>query len=199
MNATYDAGSEDVQKFLLTLIDPEAWDRAVWRGCAYFFQEGQPPRLAFMFQHAEAGREIFAGLRALLGPDDEESLLRICIIEGRFVGNSNAYAVNVGANHRNVYRHFGLSKETIAHETFGKWMRFHRMNPRTLDLLRFFKHLFKRFGVYKLIPAVVRGQSAYPIDELGILKRDLIFRKQTDIRPHDDEDALALEEDFSTP
>jgi hypothetical protein len=194
-----DQSIEDVQKFLLTLIDPGIWDRAVWDGCAYFFQDGQPPRLAFMFRQAEAGREVFAGLRSLLGRDDEEALLRICIIEGRFVGNDNAYAMNVGANHPNIYRHFDLSEEIIARVAFGKWMRFHRMNPKTLDPLRVFKHLFKRFGVYKLIPSVVRGQSAYPIDELGILKRDLIFRKQSDIRPHDDEDALALEEDFPTP
>jgi hypothetical protein len=147
-----------------------------------------------MFKQEDAAREVFAGLRALVGPDDEESLLRICIIEGRFEGNDNAYAVSVGPDYANVYRHFGLSDEEIGTGRYLKQFRFLRISPQSLAPLNNFKHLFRRFGVFKLMPAIVSGISAYPIDELGILKRDIVLRKRSDIRPDNDEDALALDE-----
>jgi hypothetical protein len=186
--------NEEAQKFLLGLIEPDVWDRAVWRGCAFFFAEGQPPWMAFMFDREEGGREIFAGLRALVGSDDEESLLRICIIEGRYVGNDNAYAASVGPHYKNVLRHFGLSEEEISSERFFTLSRIHRMNPRSLEPLNLFKRLFAQFGVFRLMPAVVTGNSCYPIDELGILKHDLVLRKQSEVRPEGDIDALALKE-----
>jgi hypothetical protein len=97
--------NEELQKFLLNLIELKVWDRAVWRGCSFIFDEGQPPIAALMFQHKEAAQEVFAGLRALVRPGDEESLLRISIIEGRFDRNDNAYAMNVGPNYINIRRH----------------------------------------------------------------------------------------------
>jgi hypothetical protein len=186
--------NEDVQKFLLGLIEPEVWDRAVWIGCAFIFDEGQPPIMAFIFQRAESAREVFAGLRAFVGPDDEESLLRICIIEGRFDGNDSAYGVSVGPNYANVLRHFGQTDETIDTDHSFTLSRFLRMTPKTLDPLKKFKNLFQRFGVFTLMPAVASGNSVTPFDEIGIVKRNLVLRKQSDIRYDNDEDAVALQE-----
>jgi hypothetical protein len=76
---------------------------------------------------------------------------------------------------------------------------FLRISPRTLENLNHFKRLYQRFGVYKLMPAVVSANSLTPFDELGILKRDLILRKQSDVRPDDDEDASALRENSPKP
>ncbi|HEV3208839.1 MAG TPA: hypothetical protein VGY91_01130 [Chthoniobacterales bacterium] len=146
-----------------------------------------------MFQHKEAAQEVFAGLRALVRPDDEESLLRISIIEGRFDGNDNAYAMNVGPNYINIRRHFGLSDDATG-ERYLFNRSFLRISPRTLEHLNHFKRLYRRFGVYKLMPAVVSANLLTPFDELRILKYDLILRKQSDVRPDDDEDALALKE-----
>ena len=186
--------NEEAQKFLLGLIEPDVWDRAVWRGCAFFFAGGQPPWMALMFDREEGGREVFAGLRALVGPDDEESLLRICIVEGRYNGNDNAYAASVGPNCQNVLRHFGLSEEEISSERSLTLSRIHRMNPRSLEPLNLFKQFFKRFGVFKFMPAVVTGNSCRPIEELGILKHDLVMRKQFEVQLENDIDAPMLKE-----
>ena len=122
----------------------------------------------------------------------KDRFLRICIIEGRFKGNDNAYAVNVGPNYTNIRRHFGLSDDATG-ERYVYHRSFLRITPRTFEPINHFKHLFKRFGVYKLMPAVVSANSLTPLDELGILKRDLALRKQFDVRSDDDEDANAFD------
>jgi hypothetical protein len=185
---------EDAQEFLVNLIEPEVWDRAVWRGVAFLWQEGQPPSLAFMFADDQNAREIFAGLRAKVGAEDEEELLRICIIQGSFDGNDRAYCVNIGPNFHNVLRHFGHAPEIDPSETHYSLSRFLRINPRSLEPLTEFKRRFQRFGSCRVIPSVVVGGTITPLDELGILKRELVFRNQSDIQQND-EDAIALKKE----
>ena len=106
--------------------------------------------------------------------------------------------MNVGPNHINIRRHFGLSDDASG-ERYLFSRSFLRMSPRNLEYLNHFKRLYQRFGVYKLMPAVVSANSLTPFDELGILKHDLILRKQSDVRPDDDEDILALKENSPRP
>jgi len=68
------------------------------------------------------------------------------------------------------------------------------MNPRSLEPLNLFKQFFKRFGVFKFMPAVVTGNSCRPIEELGILKHDLVMRKQFEVQLENDIDAPMLKE-----
>jgi hypothetical protein len=55
----------------------------------------------------------------MVGQEDEECLLGICIIEGRFEGNDQAYAVSVGPHYANVLKcRFGLSEEEFETQRF---------------------------------------------------------------------------------
>jgi hypothetical protein len=104
--------NEEVQKFLLSLIEPEVWSRAVWRGCAFLFDEGRPPIMVFLFQHKEAG-QAFADLRGVHWSSRPTIASAYLHYRGRFKKNDNAYAVNVGPNCTNIHHHFGLSDDAI--------------------------------------------------------------------------------------
>jgi hypothetical protein len=79
-------------------------------------------------------------------------------------------------------------------ETHYSLSRFLRINPRSLETLTEFKRRFQRFGSCRVIPSVVVGETTAPLDELGILKRELVFRNQSDIQQND-EDAIALKKE----
>jgi hypothetical protein len=183
--------NENAQEFLLTLIEHRIWDRAQWRGCAFFWDECQPPNLAFIFENEQAAKQIFAGLRSKVTADDEEELVRICTIEGSFDSNENAYGVSIGPNFFHVLTHFGEPAEDLNKDKYLTLCRFLRMNPSSLSPLREFKRKYNQFGSCKIVPSIAPSGSLKPFEELSIVKHELIFRKQEEIRP-DDEDAISL-------
>ena len=70
--------------------------------------------------------------------------------------------------------------------------RFHRMNPpRDSKNLKEFKDRFKHFKSYSLIPCVSNdGNNIEVIEGFEIIKKNIEFRKYSDIKTKDDIDSV---------
>lgn len=179
---------EEANQFLLSLIDLEAWNAAKWMATGFFVAVGSPlpPFLLVVFRNESAARDIFAGLRAKVGRDDEEELIRVSIVEGTFHGNPNAYAVNLGPDIKNVLKHFGVESPRDGYEDFLLLSRRNRMTPsRPSKSLALFKQQYLKTGRYYLMPGFAPGGQLRPVEELKIEKRSILFRRKEDISSGD--------------
>ena len=184
----------EARRFLVSLIDIYAWNAAKWKATGFFVAVGSPlpPFLILVFTHAEPAGELFAGLRSMVGQDDEEELLRVCIVEGGFHNNPHSYAVKIGPNVGNVLKHFQFEPSEGDYEDFLAMNRINRMNPSgPSQNLALFKEQFQRTGEYFLMPGRYQGENLGPINGLKIKKRSIFFRRKEDILPRDlDTDVL---------
>jgi hypothetical protein len=186
--------SEEANRFLLSLIDVDAWNAAKWNATGFVLVVRSPlaPFLLIVFTHAEPAREVFAGLRSKVGQDDEDELLRVSIVEGNFYGNPHAYAVNIGVNVENVLKHFQVEPPEQGYETFVALSRIHHMNPSgPSQNLALFKEQFRKTGAYFLMPGLYERGQLSPIEGLKIKKRSILFRRKEDIS-HGDFDVGVL-------
>jgi hypothetical protein len=175
--------NEDVNRFLLSLINVEDWNAAKWKATGFVVTVGSqtPPSLVVVFTHEDPAREVFAGLRAKVGQDDEEELLRVCIIEGTFYDNQPSYTVSIGPDIGNVMKHFNVDVSE-KDEDFVALARVNRMKAPS-QLLGSFKESYRKTGTYFLMPSYFHAGSFVPIDGLRIKKRSIIFRRKEDIVP----------------
>jgi hypothetical protein len=140
-----------------------------------------------VFTHEGPAREVFAGLREKVGQDDEEELLRACIVEGTFHDNQPSYTVGIGPSVENVLKHFGVSENY--EDSVGLLARVNRMKAPS-QLLGSFKESYRKVGTYFLMPGYLQGESLAVIAGLRIKKRSLIFRRKEDILPGDEDSFL---------
>ena len=185
--------NEEVNRFLLSLIDIGAWNACKWMatGCVAFEGTSIPPFLVIVFRNEESAQDLFAGLRAKVGQDDEDELIRVSIVEGTFHGNPDAYAAQIGPNIEHVFKRFEVEPPSQGYDQFFAMNRINCMNPsgpsRSLAL---FKEQFRKTGSYFLMPGATRDGELSPIDELKIKKHSILFRRKEDISAGDLDSAV---------
>lgn len=162
-----------------SLIDTALWDQARWRGVGYFtIGSGNPPALGLLFESAAPARAIFERWRARLGQRDTNDELYIGIVRD---------LPNAPRMHYRVLITSGLSGlDTMPGELTAVSARIKTMTPSTQVNLERFIRAYARFGVYWLVPAVLKP-SGEPdlLAELAIMKRHLSVKLARDVGTND--------------
>ncbi|MGX7742768.1 hypothetical protein [Rhodopseudomonas parapalustris] len=168
-----------------SVIDVHAWDKAGWKGISYFQAgPGNPPGMAFMFENEEAGRKIFERWRQRFGNRDESDDIYISVIRRLIDQPETHYVVLVAS--RLPDRGESESNETIVMST-----RSMTMTPDSSVNLEQFLRMHRAYGMYFILPAIIRNGKPELITELALAKRGLSIKDAASVREHDVE-MLAL-------
>lgn len=167
----------------VNLLNAELWMKANWQGVTFLMDpfDAGPPRVAFGFLDADAGRAAFADLLEKVGPDDAEGRLRIAFIEGPIQGKLNpAYTITAGP-----YIHDAAQKagERVG-DALQMWLKIfigHVRVPRNSPGLDFFKAAYARHRRCRIVPTG-RYEQPDPESPLGIWKTDIVIRYAAEIR-----------------
>lgn len=167
-----------------SVIDVHLWDRARWRGAAYFWYGPQvPPVLALMFEDRDAAEKIFFRWRERFGAVDKDEAIHVAIIRGTSETNPADYKILVTSS---------LPGEEVKGMGPIAFIGRHTtMTPATSENLDRFLAMQAKAVAYLLIPAIYSGNEAEPLIDLRILKRRLFVRNAADVGPSDIE-AMAL-------
>jgi hypothetical protein len=188
----------DVGMFLTTFIDPTLWDKAVWAGCVYLHDPNlrEPPALGLFFRNTDAAEQIFIGWRKRLGRLDKYNELRISIIEGDAPGKPpGGYTVHIGSNVENIYRRADDEGIDIPKPHVMIVSRTHDMTPAPGSTnLAVFRRRFEQFGSFLLVPVIQEDGGFVTGEGLAIHKRDIEFRKLSDIKSKNDPDSYLVPE-----
>lgn len=172
------------ERRISSLIDLPVWDAAGWCGCGQMWSEDEDdaPCLLLLFKDPAAGRQIFEGLRARLGPVDREGELRIAILRGLHVSNPSAYGVTIGQNLDLLDR---LEPPATNRQMLVVTRRQVMMpsDPRNLDE---FLRRMRRTGACFLMPAgYVEGREPDVIFDVPIATSHLRVRNAWEIGVND--------------
>lgn len=179
--------------FVQSFIDSPTWDAAGWFGTAFLYAKdlSMPPAMALLYADGNAARRIFEGLKARLGERDEYEELRVAIVEGDIKGMAPGYSVHIGSDIEHVLARAKAEGHPMAAPDLAfTESRIHRMNPPpTSPNLEMFKKSYARHGFYGLMAGVGDGpDSVTPprvLKDLGIVKREIVFRRVEDIGDKD--------------
>jgi hypothetical protein len=168
-----------------SVIDVPAWDQAHWMG-TLFVQIGPPriPGIAFIFRSVVAARKIFERWRARFGSTDEHEEIHLAIIRHLPKQNPYHYVVLVTSKVSESDRQ-DRSKSTITANTS---MTMTPDNPANLEK---FLDAYREFGAFLVMPAVIENGVPRAMQELSILKRQIIVKDAVSVGEHDIE-AMAL-------
>ena len=161
-----------------SVIDYNLWNKAGWKGTLYAsYGPNVPPVVGLLFTDRDAARSIFERWRERFGMADRKDAIYLSII--RDVSNANPA-------HYNVLITSGLNPSEV-HKPGGAMVlsRFNRMHPDTDTNLRRFLTDYEKAGVYLLMPAVMEGGKSQLLNDIAILKRNLIVKSARDVGPHD--------------
>jgi SEFIR domain len=188
----------DVGMFLTTFINLTMWDKAVWAGCVYVHDRDlrEPPTLGLLFRDADAAEQIFIEWRKRLGRFDKYNELRISIIEGDAPGKpAGGYTVHIGSNVENIYRRADAEGIDIPKPHVMIVSRTHYMTPTPESTnLAVFRRRFEQFGSFLLAPVIQREGHIITGESLAIHKREIEFRKLSDIKSKNDPDSYLVPE-----
>lgn len=175
----------------ISLIRLPLWDRAKWRGTGFMVDpSGQrPPLLALLYEHGEAGAEIFAQWRQEMGKHDEQERLRVVIIRGVDRQRPHAYRVVVTANLNVLAK--GRAKQ------FGIISRHCETDPTSDQNLNMFIESHCRVGAYFLGHAQLPANGVFTAPTSGtyLLKREFTVRQAWEIGEHDPDSAAIHPDD----
>jgi len=175
--------------FISTPIDIETWDKAIWRGAAFLLDptnEG-PPCFLLPFANEKAAIKIFKDWNAFYGKEDKDNEIRIALIEGEIPGESQGYSIHISPNIDRVIERVEKmgTKETSLIMSIS---RIQRANPTDdFKMYNMFKSQFKVHKAYLLAPVIVDEKLGRmkPLIDLGIMKKDIIFKSVDDIDEND--------------
>jgi hypothetical protein len=173
---------EHSQMQTVSLIRLSLWDRAKWRGTAFFCvpDNAAPPLLAPVFDDATASGEIFRLWHEDLGDRDEKERLRVTIIRGVNKNQPYSYRVVFNVNPDAALRDSGTGLAVMV-------ARVHTMEPSSHENLdRFIEH-FRSFGIYGLAHCTLDSDATGPdlVDSHIIAKREVFIRDAWKIGPND--------------
>ena len=118
--------------------------------------------------------------------------MRLSIVEGDVPGYAPGYTMHISANRDNILRRTDDLGLNVPNEQVAVLSRMLRMNPEPgSQNLEAFKHAFHRFGCFKLCPAVA-GPNGVKLLPFSVLKKEMLFRHVSDIKPEDDMDGSIL-------
>lgn len=171
-----------------SLLDPAKFDAADWLGVGLMVDlNGQlPPCLGLFFQNIEPGKQMFLDWRDRLGDEDRFEELRISVIEGEIPGRESGYTVNVTSDPDGLRRRAIADGREFDFTSFALISKSHRMTPAPgSPNLRRFKAAYARHRKYTLMPMQMAGGGYEPLWDLGILKKQILFRRASDIGQDD--------------
>lgn len=180
--------------FISGFIDVELWDEAGWKGVAFLHDYAfkKPSSLGILFINKEMAIKIFKGWEKRLGKEDEFNELRISFVEGDVPGEQYGYYVHINSYPENIVKRVKSNDVDFNLDLMMLVSRIHRMNPsRNSKNLQEFKDRFRHFNSYTLIPCVLRnGNQIEVIEGLEITKKNVEFRKYSDIKSKNDLDSV---------
>jgi hypothetical protein len=174
--------------YIVSPIDIELWNAAMWRGTVFLWEEDALPVLCVGFLHEGPARKIFEQWRQKYGEIDRLEDIRVSIVEGPVHGEEG-YSVHIGPNHESVMKQLKeLEHELDGRKVFFTISRIQRMTPKPGSrFLEIFKQEFIKHKRYILAPAIISedGVRMEPFLELGIEKTVVHFRNVSDLGEND--------------
>jgi hypothetical protein len=163
-----------------SVIDVHLWNRAEWTGAAYgVAHPNAPPFMALMFKNRDAAVKVFERWRERFGSADVEEAIHIGIVRHFSTEHPAHYGMVITSE---------PPKDSRDSRVAMMASRSLLMEPTDDINLRNFLDLYKKAGVYLLMPALLTpGQTPQFINGLYILKRTLHVKMAVDIGPHDAE------------
>lgn len=176
--------------FVSTPIDIETWDKAIWRGAAFLLdpQNTAPPCFLLPFVKEKYAVKIFKDWIALFGEEDKYEELRIAIVEGEIPGEEKGYTVHITPNYDHVAIRMEEAGMKFDESLVLSISRMQRAIPKdNFKMLNMFKSHYKIQKKYFLLPAILDEENNMikPIFELGIIKKEIIFRHVDEINEGD--------------
>jgi hypothetical protein len=183
--------------FIATPIDVEMWDKAHWRGAAFYMDPtGQEiPYFLLPFMKEKPAKQIFSDWKSMYGDEDENDEIRIAIIEGEIPKMSTGYSINISPNIDRVIDRMIKTGIEPEEGMILSISRTQRANPTdNFKIYNLFKSQYNVHKKYILAPAVIdeKKGTIKPFFELGILKKNLIFKNVSEIERNDPENAVFL-------
>lgn len=180
--------------FVSGFIDLKLWNKAGWKGVAYMhdYENKEPPYMGLLFSDKEIAIKIFQGWLKRLGEYDSFNELRISIVEGDVKGEPYGYYVHISSYPENIVKRVESEKKDFKVDLMMLVSRIHRMNPSpSSQNLNIFKERFNLFNSFSLIPGVLHKDNKIEIIEgFRILKKNIEFRKYSDIKSINDLDSV---------
>jgi hypothetical protein len=175
------------------------WAEARWSATTFQWHPTSeaPPIMGLVFDHAEAGKEIFREAERQMNHKDRFEEIRISIIEGPVPGQEHrpGYSVHICADPDALAAHATFEDFVVDPNIvpfLGQWNR-HYPIPGQPSLLARFKEEFRKHKEFMLAPVTRRADGKLYSDPLlGIIKNTIHFRQLSDITTPEDPDAAAL-------
>lgn len=181
--------------FITSMIDIEAWNKAVWRGAGFVLGYMLLPALLLPFANEKYAIKIFEDWIKIIGRDDKKEDIRIALVEGDVPGEASGYYVVVGNNIDEAMKRAEKGGFSADETMILNVSRIIRANPRdNFQSFNYFKEAYHQYGEYMLMPAVLNEKTGEikPLPQYGIHKKQLIYRHISDITEND-QDAILLQ------
>lgn len=178
------------QRRVLSLIEPEVWNAAGWRGVSVMCYPDYPPFLALIFENEEPACRIFRNWQKEIGKIDKEHLLRISVLTGIDITNPFAYSLNISTN-------LDVALKGLEDETAITMSRSKKMDSAQQNTMRDFHRFREQYGCYYLAPAAMPINATKPelFSDLRILKKDIITRPAWEVGLNDQDITALRDED----
>ena len=181
--------------FITSMIDIEAWNKAVWRGAGFVLGYMLLPALLLPFANEKYAIKIFEDWIKIIGRDDKKEDIRIALVEGDVPGEASGCYVVVGNNIDEAMKRAEKGGFSADETMILNVSRIIRANPRdNFQSFNYFKEAYHQYGEYMLMPAVLNEKTGEikPLPQYGIHKKQLIYRHISDITEND-QDAILLQ------
>lgn len=181
--------------YVTSMIDLDAWNKAVWRGAGFVLGYMPLPALLLPFVNEEYAIKIFEDWITTIGNDDKNEDIRIALVEGDVPGEAPGYYVVVGNNIDEAIKRAEKSGSSIDELLIFNVSRIIRANPSdNFKVFNYFKEAYHEYGEYMLMPAVLNEKTGQikPLPQYGIHKKQLLYRHISDITEND-QDAILLQ------
>ena len=181
--------------FITSMIDLEAWNKAVWRGAGFVLGYMPLPALLLPFVNEKYAIKIFEDWIKIIGRDDKKEDIRIALVEGDVPGEASGYYVVVGNNIDEAMKRAEKGGFSADETMILNVSRIIRANPRDdFRSFNYFKEAYHQYGEYMLMPAVLNEITGEikPLPQYGIHKKQLVYRHISEITEND-QDAILLQ------
>ena len=181
--------------FITSMIDLEAWNKAVWRGVGFVLGYMPLPALLLPFVNEKYAIKIFEDWIKIIGRDDKKEDIRIALVEGDVPGEASGYYVVVGNNIDEAMKRAEKGGFSTDETMILNVSRIIRANPRDdFRSFNYFKEAYHQYGEYMLMPAVLNEITGEikPLPQYGIHKKQLVYRHISEITEND-QDAILLQ------
>ena len=165
-----------------SVIDPQTWDKAVWRGCGFLQTDPDlPPIMMLLFQDQTAGHKIFERWRERFGENDEAEEIAISFIRQLPERNPHHYITQITSR-------VPIDVDKVNAKVLNSPIRSLEVTPSTSENLDGFLAAYQKFGVYAIVPGIMPTLPNHPPEvgfDLAIEKRELEVKNAAEVCAND--------------